>query len=744
MKHIFSFLTIALLATSMMAQTGLTCEDAIPVDSNYVGRVEGPGEIWYTAGTYDLPLNVHFIPDDYNSEDNNPYVMIDVTCEEGVYEDPKIDSILTMVEELGFSFPAEMMCDASQVGDRMEYDIFIDDLYREQLSQFGVTYNVKAFVKVTFFEAGTISLKPDTMFSSCVDPSKSKYIALNDTLDILANDQKSVFVLPYTDWQNDSIQFVWTGDEPATVWVAADNCDFNPSTTSRYVYDNYVVYKDKPYKVNNQRINNTIKDNSGGGLLYAKVTSASAGKLVAEIIPVPKPQGNATLLEYGQATSIAANDTSLYCFSKAWTSTQFFSASSKGITMYASAQPAFECSADDANVLAVHPFYKNNGLYELSLSAREMSALTNNASDNYIYVRFQAAEATTITSEMWAASECADKSTVIVSGEMIAVESKSANKIYRLRYDDWKDGEMVITWEANVALPLYIADTCQYTLSKNNKRVVQYKNITASNNVARFDADVVNSWESRVDADGFLYVRFNPSKAGDVIFVCEKQNVTEPIYVTLNETRCYGETYDFGGTICTESGTYEKTFTALNGADSIVTLNLTILPEVLPTTDEVTVRYDALPYLWNDSAFVESTEYTATLQDAYGCDSVVTLKLTVLEKSDIKTTDDVILNLASAFKVYTMDHTDWVADDVKVNWEGASPLHVFVAKEEIYNLTPFNRYVLHYEVVPAGEEWVVTKEQMAAWEAEATAAGGKLYVRFLTEKDGRLTTVPMD
>ena len=90
-----------------------------------------------------------------------------------------------------------------------------------------------------------------------------------------------------------------------------------------------------------------------------------------------------------------------------------------------------------------------------------------------------------------------------------------------------------------------------------------------------------------------------------------------------------------------------------------------------------------------------------------------------------------------------MDHTDWVADDVKVNWEGASPLHVFVAKEEIYNLTPFNRYVLHYEVVPAGEEWVVTKEQMAAWEAEATAAGGKLYVRFLTEKDGRLTTVPV-
>ena len=737
MKHIFSFLTIALLATSMMAQTGLTCEDAIPVDSNYVGRVEGPGEIWYTAGTYDLPLNVHFIPDDYNSEDNNPYVMIDVTCEEGVYEDPKIDSILTMVEELGFSFPAEMMCDASQVGDRMEYDIFIDDLYREQLSQFGVTYNVKAFVKVTFFEAGTISLKPDTMFSSCVDPSKSKYIALNDTLDILANDQKSVFVLPYTDWQNDSIQFVWTGDEPATVWVAADNCDFNPSTTSRYVYDNYVVYKDKPYKVNNQRINNTIKDNSGGGLLYAKVTSASAGKLVAEIIPVPKPQGNATLLEYGQATSIAANDTSLYCFSKAWTSTQFFSASSKGITMYASAQPAFECSADDANVLAVHPFYKNNGLSELSLSDREMYSLTSNAKDNYIYVRFHATEATAITPEEWAASECADKSLTIISGSEIRTTTSNTSTVYRWRYDDWKGHDMNIYWGGSRGtVTIYLVDTCSFSTAS----LVLQSSIKAKNTLT-VDAATIASWADRVDPDGYLYVRFKPQATGNVTLTSVPS--ADPIYTTITDTLCFGKEYDWDGTIYTESGTYEQKFTALNGADSTVTLNLTILPEVLPTTDEVTVRYDELPYLWNDSAFTESTVYTATLQDAYGCDSVVTLKLTVLEKSDIKTTDALELALPSAFKVYTMDHADWVAQSVVLHWQGASPLHIFVAKEEVHNLTPYNRHVLHYEMIPAGEEWILTKEQMAAWEAEATAAGGKLYVRFLTEKDGRLTTVPV-
>ena len=250
---------------------------------------------------------------------------------------------------------------------------------------------------------------------------------------------------------------------------------------------------------------------------------------------------------------------------------------------------------------------------------------------------------------------------------------------------------------------------------------------------------------SRVDADGYLYVRFNSANAtGTAIFKTDKPAATpDPIYITLADTLCFGKIYDWDGTIYTESGTYEQKFVATTGADSIVTLNLTILPEVLPTTEEATIRYDELPYLWNDSAFTESTVYTVTLQDKHGCDSVVTLKLTVLEKSDIKTTDDVALALQSAFKVYTMDHADWVAQSVVLHWQGTSPLHIFVAKEEVHNLTPYNRHVLHYEMIPAGEEWILTKEQMAAWEAEATAAGGKLYVRFLTEHEGELTTVPV-
>ena len=40
MKQLFSTLLVVFFATSMMAQTGLTCNDPIPVDKSYTGHVE--------------------------------------------------------------------------------------------------------------------------------------------------------------------------------------------------------------------------------------------------------------------------------------------------------------------------------------------------------------------------------------------------------------------------------------------------------------------------------------------------------------------------------------------------------------------------------------------------------------------------------------------------------------------------------------------------------------------------------
>ena len=738
MKHFFSALLMVLFATSMMAQQGLKCDDPIFVNKDYKGSVDGPGVLWYSAYTYDLPLHVYFSPNSLDS-DVSPEVTIDLTCTPGHYEDPKVDSLLKMVTDFGIDFPVVTWCDKVVRNGKVEWDLEINQSYRDQLAEFGITYNVQAFVKVEYFEGGTISLTPDTVFSSCIEHSDS--IALGDSIDILADDVERAFIVSYADWQNDSIRFVWTGEQPVQVYLATTKCDF--AIDGGYVWDSFEVTAETPYKLYSSQMKEAIKEQQGGGIFYGKIVSPTAGKLVIEKIPMNKPKGDAILMQYDQPIEIGANDNTLYCFPRTWTATQFVAATSSATSVYFSNQPDFGVSATDANVLATYEFDAEDGQRVLYLSNVEVSALTDNVLDDYVYVRFQSSSATTITPSAWVASRCVVNSVLIHPNNTFTIENNS-NTVYRFKYADFEGYGFVLKWANTLTtLPTYIADTCTFGLTTGDKHVIRYGNIREGKQMT-IKPDVYAGWASRADADGYLYVRFNPDYAGNVTFVTDKPAATpDPIYITLADTLCFGDTCKWNDSVYVASGTYEQKFVATTGADSIVTLNLTILPEVLPTTEEATIRYDELPYLWNDSAFTESTVYTVTLQDKHGCDSVATLKLTVLEKSDIKTTDDVALALQSAFKVYTMDHADWVAQSVVLHWQGASPLHIFVAKEEVHNLTPYNRHVLHYEMIPAGEEWILTKEQMAAWEAEATAAGGKLYVRFLTEHEGKLTTVPV-
>ena len=469
--------------------------------------------------------------------------------------------------------------------------------------------------------------------------------------------------------------------------------------------------------------------------------SASSGKLVVEKIPLQSAQGGAILLEYESPIQIDPN--ALYCFPKTWSATQFVANTKRSVKLFASNTSEFTASETDPNVLATYPFSLIGGISDLSLSSREVLLLTDVASDDYVYVRFQCAEGFSLTAYPWDASYCVDKSLTIVSGQRFHVASKSSASILRLRYEDWKGGEMVIKWDGQVRIPIYIADTCAFTLSSSNKRVLKYVNLQAKSSIS-YDIATVDSWASRADADGYLYVRLNPNNAGYITFTSIKPEpvIPDPIYATIKEEVCFGESYTWNGQTYATTGEYQQTFVAANGADSIVTLQLTVRPEVPATEEHVTVAYGET-HTWNGVTYTESGSYSATLQDAFGCDSVVTLHLTVLpnpNKTELYPNDYMILNLASAFKVFTMEHLSWVAQDVNIHWGGTSPLYVFIASENDFALTPYNRYVLHYEEIAAGGDWVLTAAQMASWAQHAAAAGGKVYVRFLTEFEGELTT----
>ena len=746
MKKIFFALLFVFSALSVSAQSGLTCDDPIPVDSNYVGTISAPGEYWFTAWTYDLPLNVHFIPDVVDSK-NSPEVMVDFTCEPGEYADEKLHNVVNNVASFGLELPVEFRCAKVERNGRIEWDLSINANYREELTKCGITYNVQAFVKVKFFESGKISFKPDTTYMSCMQ--NAKYVNLGDTLDVLANDEETFYVFPYSEWYKDSIQFVWTGDKSARVWVSDGSCDFTPSGLNVDVRAQYSVTNTTPYKLQSAEMDAAISEWQGGGVFYAKIVSASAGKLIIEKIPMGPIQGGAILLQHDVPVKLEANDSRVFCFPRTWSSTEFVASTQFLMSMYASPVSEFAPSIDDPNVLNYYVFSLVNSKRVQQLSLTDLKSLVQSAVDDYIYVRFVCNQATTLTPKVWTPSSCADGSYVFSNNKTYNVPKNSKTILYRLRYDDWKGYGIDVDWTGRRVLPSYFASICDFQLSATASGVLF--SYSFSKGKTTIEADVIDSWEKNVDEEGFVYIRFNnTSTAGDITFTSAKPAEEDPvgpspIDTTITDTICYGVTYEWNGQKYTTSGEYEQSFTATNGADSVVTLHLVVLPEVKPVLTDVTVEYGKT-YEWNDKVYAETTTDTITLQDEHGCDYLAILKLTVLDKPaspcvlnsiELKIKDQLTLNLDSAFTVYRINYSEWAATGATLTWSGTEPLHTFVAETCEFYVAPYNKYVHAYVSVPVEGVIVLDKASLADW-ATYVDEDGYLYIRFLTEKEGVL------
>ncbi len=100
-------------------------------------------------------------------------------------------------------------------------------------------------------------------------------------------------------------------------------------------------------------------------------------------------------------------------------------------------------------------------------------------------------------------------------------------------------------------------------------------------------------------------------------------STTEETITACDSLLWNGETY-------TQSGEYVYTTTAKNGCDSIVTLHLTINNSEIGETEYITICYGET-YTWNGQTYSTEGEYSVTLSNALGCDSIVTLHLTINE-----------------------------------------------------------------------------------------------------------------
>ena len=94
---------------------------------------------------------------------------------------------------------------------------------------------------------------------------------------------------------------------------------------------------------------------------------------------------------------------------------------------------------------------------------------------------------------------------------------------------------------------------------------------------------------------------------------------------------CEGSTFTYEGAEYA-AGTHEVTLVNRTGGDSVVTLTVSARP-VYNTTDGATICASELPYTWQGETFTAAGVITKTLTSSVDCDSTVTFTLTVNQES---------------------------------------------------------------------------------------------------------------
>ena len=98
----------------------------------------------------------------------------------------------------------------------------------------------------------------------------------------------------------------------------------------------------------------------------------------------------------------------------------------------------------------------------------------------------------------------------------------------------------------------------------------------------------------------------------------------------LEATICEGVAYPFGDTLLTETGNYEYATIAENGCDSMVTLELLVLKEIVGDTMQIEQEIGK-DYFFNGELFTEAGLYNFTFTAKSGCDSTIWLDLSFFD-----------------------------------------------------------------------------------------------------------------
>lgn len=106
------------------------------------------------------------------------------------------------------------------------------------------------------------------------------------------------------------------------------------------------------------------------------------------------------------------------------------------------------------------------------------------------------------------------------------------------------------------------------------------------------------------------------------------KQLCSPVSTNQTISICNGDIYEIGGQEFTATGNYQVTLTRVSGCDSLVNLDLNVLPEI--TSSQSVSICSGETFLVGTASHSISGIYTDILQASNGCDSIVTTQLTVI------------------------------------------------------------------------------------------------------------------
>jgi hypothetical protein len=122
---------------------------------------------------------------------------------------------------------------------------------------------------------------------------------------------------------------------------------------------------------------------------------------------------------------------------------------------------------------------------------------------------------------------------------------------------------------------------------------------------------------------------------------------------TLSATICQGQSYVFGMQTLTVAGNYTRTIPAANGCDSVITLTLTVRPNSTASLSATICQGQS--YVFGTQTLTAAGNYTRTIPAVNGCDSVITLNLTVNPNSSSAISASVCQGQSYAFGSQTLN-----------------------------------------------------------------------------------------